>query len=134
MYIDYENLFSNAQAITADAVSTNVIDLGATWNHGVTPLVVAFALPAAFNTLTSLNINVQVATDAAFTSPLTIMTRNLLLAELTLGAQFSVPVPMESVKRFIRVQYDVVGTNPTLGQIDAWLTTPDMVSRGLAVA
>lgn len=130
MYIDAQNLFSDAQAITADAASTNIVDLGSTYDNGPGgPYVVAINLPEAFNTLTSLTFQLQCDNDVAFGSARTLTQLTVALAELTLGAKFSLPVPLERVERYVRLNYDVTGTNPTLGKVDAWLTTADMITR-----
>lgn len=71
MIFDATLLFSDAQAITADAASTNYIDLGATGVPfgGValardigpgTPIPISVTVGAAFNTLTSLDIYLEV--------------------------------------------------------------------------
>lgn len=133
MYIDAQNQFSDAQAITADAASTNIVDMGAVANQGAgEALIVSINLTEAFNTLTSLTFQLQCDNDVAFGSARTLTQLTVALAELTLGAQFSLPVPLERVERYLRLNYDVTGTNPTTGKVDAWLTTPNMVSRPFA--
>jgi len=131
MYIDKQNLFSDAQAITADAASTNVVDLGqSTYDHGPgNPLVVQVNLPQAFNTLTSLTFQVQTDDDEAFGSSRNLTALTVELARLTLGAAFTIPLPLEGVERYVRMYYDVTGTNPTTGQVDAFLTTADMIQQ-----
>jgi len=131
MIIDATTLFSDSQAITATAASTNVIDLGATGTpagssvalsrdigkSGEIPLLVE--VTEAFNNLTSLAIAVQVATDAAFTSPVEVATRTYLLAELTLGKRLSFPAefPEGTNLRYVRIRYTVTGTAPTTGKV-----------------
>lgn len=131
MITDATTLFSDSQAVTATAASTNVIDLGATGTPSGSsvalsrdigksaelPLLVE--VTEAFNTLTSLAIAVQVATDAAFTSPVEVATRTYLLAELTLGKRLSFPAefPEGTNLRFVRLRYTVTGTPPTLGKL-----------------
>lgn len=131
MITDATTLFSDSQAITATASSTNVVDLGATGTpagssvalsrdigkSGQIPLLVE--VTEAFNNLTSLAIAVQVATDAAFTSPVEVATRTYLLAELTLGKRLSFPAefPEGTNLRYVRIRYTVTGTAPTTGKI-----------------
>jgi len=131
MITDATTLFSDSQAITATAASTNVVDLGATGTpagssvalsrdigkSGQIPLLVE--VTEAFNNLTSLAIAVQVATDAAFTSPVEVATRTYLLAELTLGKRLSFPAefPEGTNLRYVRIRYTVTGSAPTTGKV-----------------
>lgn len=120
MLIDKQTEFSSAQAITADAASTNVYDTGTTQDVGIgTALKLYMRIKAAFNTLTSLNVSLQTSTDEAFTSPITLWTQNYLLAVLTLNAAFVLPGVPAGAKRYLRLYYDVVGTDPTTGKITA---------------
>lgn len=123
MYLDAQNRFSNAQAITADAASTDILDLGqSAYDTGPgEPMVVMITLSEAFNTLTSLTFQLQTDDDVAFGSARTLTQLNVALAELTLGAQFTLPVPLERGERYLRVYYDVTGTNPTTGKVTAVL-------------
>lgn len=132
MIFDNTLLFSKAQVVTADAASTNIIDLrtlGTPYGHAAAlkrdlgigkkiPLLVQVV--EAFNTLTSLGIQLQGSVDEAFTSPIVIASETKLLAALTLGAQFNIDfLPRGTSYRYIRMYYDVTGTAPTLGKITA---------------
>jgi hypothetical protein len=129
-------LFSDQQAITGTAVSTNVIDFGApgTWVHATTPIVddkgvshIPLMVQATedFDALTSLTITVQQATDEAFSSPVTVYTESILLADLLAGAKTAVrDVPFNTTLRYMRVNYTVVGTDPTVGKITSGVGSP----------
>ena len=132
MIFDKTLLFSASQAITADAASTNIIDLMATgtaYGHAAAllrDLGIGNKVPLlaqvvqAFNNLTSLEIQLQVATDAAFTSPVIVSRQTLALAALGVGAQFNIDfIPRGANLRYMRLYYDITGTAPTLGQITA---------------
>lgn len=133
MILDNTLVLSDSQAITADARSTNVIDLGATgtaFGHAAalardvgkgTEIPIMLHVTEAFNTLTSLIVSVQVDDNAAFSSPKEVASRTYALAELTLGARLSFPAELpEGVdERYLCLYYDVVGTNPTLGKLTA---------------
>ena len=123
MLLDYENLYSDDQAITADAASTNVVDHGSTKDHGPgeSPALL-IQVTEAFDALTSLNVKFETATDAAFTTPVVLATQNLVLADLVVGAQLSISFPSSGLLRYTRCNYDVVGTNPSVGQLTAGLT------------
>lgn len=137
MITDLTTLFSNAQAITATANSTNILDLGAPGTipgPGGTALVrdvgkgepipLLVTVVQSFNNLTSLTISLQVATDTAFTSPVTVdVSPTYALADLAVGARYLLPdsIPVGSNLRYMRLVYTVAGTAPTTGQITAGL-------------
>lgn len=136
MILDKTTEFSNAQAITADAASTNQIDLGAAGtSYGASVAVrrdvgigahneipITINVVEAFNNLTSLAISVQVDNDVAFGSPKTIATSAAIpLASLVNGYTFQFPaaLPEGTDERYVRLYYDITGTAPTLGKITA---------------
>ena len=131
MITDATTLFSDSQAVTATASSTNIIDLGATGTPAGSSVALSrdigkssdipllLEVTEAFNNLTSLAVAIQVATDAAFTTPVEVATRTYLLAELGLGKRLSFPAefPEGSNLRYIRLRYTVTGTAPTTGKL-----------------
>lgn len=134
MILDNTLIFSDAQAITADAASTNIIDLGAAgtpYGHasavrrdiGIgTEIPIIVQVVESFNTLTSLTISLQVDDDVAFGSPTTIATApTVVLASLVAGYRFTWPseLPEGTNERYLRLYYDVIGTNPSTGKITA---------------
>ena len=133
MIFDKQNLFSDAQAITATAASTNVIDLGATGTvagegapisrdigPGV-PIPLRVQVVEAFNTLTSLAVALQVSTTENFAAPITVETQTIALADLKAGAVFGglYYVPRGTNARYARLNYTVTGTAPTTGKVTA---------------
>jgi hypothetical protein len=118
---DAENLFSDEQAITATAASTNVIDTGDTKDVGKgAPLRIYGRVMEAFNTLTSLTVAIQTATDAAFTSAVTLSSKSIVLANLdAIGDLVINDVIPQGALRYLRLYYTVVGTDPTTGEITA---------------
>lgn len=132
MILDKENLFSDNQAITADAASTNIIDLGApgtpvggaaalTRDIGKgKPIDLLIQVTEDFDNLTSLDIEVQVDTVENFASPTVVMQHNVALADLVAGYVCPLQVvPPGTNQRYMRLYYDVNGTNPTAGKITA---------------
>lgn len=135
MIFDLTEMFSNAQAITATAASTNNIDTGATGTaYGAaaalrrdmgkgTVIPLAIRVVQSFNNLTSLIITYEVADDAAFsTNKTTVFTSpTYVLADLAAGARHLLPdsIPVTADRRYQRLLYTVAGTAPTLGQITA---------------
>lgn len=122
MYLDKLNMFSEDQAITASAASTNYIDLGsATGDLGNSSRGEIYCTTtAAFNNLTSLAFKVQTSVDAAFSSPIDLPAQEtVLLAGLGANKEvFKTSIPY-GCKRYIRLYYTVAGTAPTTGKITA---------------
>lgn len=119
MLVDNQLLFSEAQAITADAASTNVVAFSGEPAFG-TPVPLLIEVVEAFNNLTSLAVSVQTATDSAFTTPVTLATATLNLAALTAGAVFPINYLPKGNLGYMRLYYDVTAvTAPTTGKITA---------------
>jgi hypothetical protein len=131
MILDNTNIFSDAQAITATARSTNVIDLGAAgtaFGHAAavgrdigkgTEVQVTCNVVEAFNNLTSLKISLESDDNAAFASAKEIASRTYLLAEINSAKILSFPaeIPEGADERYISLNYTVTGTAPTTGKI-----------------
>lgn len=128
MILDKLLRFSNAQAVTATAVSTNTADLSVARDIGEgEPLFVNFALGAAFAGGTSTAFEVITADDAALSSNVTVIGSSgaLLTAALTLNKTIVValnPLVASLGKRYIGTRYTVVGTNNTAGTVTADMT------------
>lgn len=148
MIMDQNLNFSTAQAITASAASTNIIDLtgvgsGNTPNlsfgnastfgedlglgvAGVIPQVIV-SITTAFATLTSLNIAFQGAPDSGSNTPGAWTTYGetgaIPVASLTLNGVIRLfwnPVQIAAaLPRFIRLFYTVAGSNATAGALTA---------------
>ena len=119
MLIDNELVYSDSQAITADAASTNVLDLGAAGRAPGEDLTVLAHVEEAFDNLTSLTLTVQTATDAAFTTPVAQQSVTVALADLTVGKQIDLGPLLNGTLQYSRVYYDVTGTDPTVGKVTA---------------
>lgn len=135
MIMDNTLVFSDGQAITADAGSTNVIDLKATGTpYGAAAPVgrdigkSSHAIPLdivvteTFNNLTSLVISLQVDDNAAFSSAKTVASSAAIpLASLVAGYRPSFPdyIPEGTDEQYMRLFYDITGTAPTTGKITA---------------
>jgi hypothetical protein len=135
MIFSKQLLLSNAQVITATALSTNVIDLGvagtpfdgaAPLHQDVgkgTPVPILIQVVQAFNTLTSLTITIESSANSNMTSSTVLVSQTIPLAQLTLGAQTAYQVlPVGLDQRYLAVRYTVTGTAPTLGQVTAGIT------------
>jgi hypothetical protein len=122
MLAHQDNVFSNAQALTATAASTNYIDLLAAGdlkegNHVVvsSPTILDSAGDAA-----TLTIAWQTDTDSGFATALETLIQTAAIAEadLTAGviAKFNIP---KGLKRYNRLYYTVGTENFTSGTITA---------------
>lgn len=129
-----------AQAVTATALSTNVIDLRnsgllALKNEGIVGQNVYLNVDviAAFNTLTSLTITLETdSTSNLATSPTVHLTFSVLLAALAAGTkvvQVALPI-LPNYERYMGVRYTVVGSNPTLGTVMAYLSLDPQSNTG----
>lgn len=129
MIFDKFNLLSNAQAITATAASTNIIDLSPIATGLVRDIGKGDRIPLliqvveAFNNLTSLTIALQTDDNSAFSSAKTVWSQTVVLADLIAG-KVIVPefVTRGTDERYLRLNYTVTGTAPTLGKITAGVT------------
>ena len=133
MIFSAEQLFSDDQAITATAVSTNVVDLGAPG----TPYDAAAALnqdigkgakvpiliqvTEVFTNLTSLKIAIETGSTTSLGTE--VISKTVLLDDLVQGYQFPFMVlPNEIDERYLGVRYTVTGTAPDSGKITAGIT------------
>lgn len=131
MIFDRTTQYSNGQAFTATAVSTNVIDhlaagipygssVALTRDLGVGPEVpILVQVTETFTGLTSVQVTYQTCDAEGFGSGVdnVISTAAVPVAELKAGYQFSIDqIPFKSRKRYSRLNYTVVGTG-TAGKI-----------------
>ncbi|MBH1949222.1 hypothetical protein FCG26_00585 [Klebsiella pneumoniae] len=123
MLFDQQALFSAAQAITATAASTNVIDTGSNKDvgkYGDIPLLIQVV--EGFNNLTSLTVTVQTDDNSAFSSAADVLSMTIPLASLVLGYKSPVITLPMKMERYIRLNYTVTGTAPTTGKVTAGIT------------
>lgn len=116
---------SNAQAVTASAVSTNTIDLGLARDVGAgEPLYAVVTVDENFATATSVTINVIISANADLSSAdILASTQAIPIANLTAGRK---PIVMEVPsavlvanpvgKRYLGVSYTIGGSNATAGK------------------
>lgn len=135
MILSANQLFSNEQAITATAVSTNIIDTGAAGTpYGAaaainkdigkgTPIPVLVQVTTAFATLTSLTITIETSANADLSSSVILASQTIAVASLVAGAQFALDaLPVGVNRRYLGVRYTVTGSNATAGKITAGIS------------
>ncbi len=130
MIIDKELMMSNAQAVTATAASSDVVDLGARLgleNGGLSDdLWLQIRVDTAVEASGSATVAfaLQTADDAAFGSATTLWSSAATgKATLVAGysvARFKLPIGM---KRYARVYYTVASGPLTAGKFDAFINS-----------
>jgi hypothetical protein len=132
MILDVQNLFSDAQAVTADVVGTNVIDLSSDRSIGTgEPMAVLFTVDVAADQTTGdedYSFDVEFASDAAQTTARQLIGRRVFESGtpdapaqdadlLVAGFSFSIPIPATKLsegEQYLGIRYDVTGTTPTI--------------------
>ena len=128
-YIDSQLRFSNAQAVTASAASTNVIDLGAVdsdWGPGTPLWIVVHCTTAMTDAGSNSTVAPTLESDTVdtFGSATTIQTLPTFAALSAAGTVVMAALaPMATNERFIRVQYTVANGDLTTGSFTAYITT-----------
>ena len=115
---------SDAQALTASADSTNVIDLtGTALQVGAgQPLYMHFNVTVAADFTTGdETYSFGVATGAATSLGTVLASRAIVAGTLVAGYNFSIAVPNTGVLRYIGAEYVLAGTSPTI-TVDPYLS------------
>lgn len=131
MILDAQNLFSDAQAVTAAAGSTNVLDLGPLQglvrDIGVGQDIYLVSLvKAAFTDAGSdstLAVTIETDDNAAFSSPaLAVQTVGTFGALSAIGTRLVVKLQPEAIlQRYMRVFYTPANGNLTTGSVSTFL-------------
>lgn len=148
MMFDAQDLFSDAQAVTADAVGTNVIDLGTDRSIGNgEPMGVVFCVDVAADQTTGdedYTFEVEYASNAAQSTGRQLIGRRVFESGtptapaqdadlLVAGFKFVIPIPptaLSESERYIGIRYDVTGTTPTI-TVTAFLQPLSMIDSSV---
>jgi hypothetical protein len=136
MYVDKQAEFSDAQAVTASAISTNVMDLVSN-SSGKNPLrdigtgqdvylvIIATAQATAAGAATVVATLESDSVPGLSTSPTThFTTKAFSLAEMAPGSVLTaVKLPAGDYERYLGIRYTVATGPLTAGAFDAFLTT-----------
>ena len=128
--VDARLEFSSAQALTASAVSTNVVDLTQTARQigAGKPMFVHFNVTVAADfTSADETYTFGVATGAATSLGTVLSSRAIVAGTLVAGYNFTMAVPTTGVLRYIGVEYVLAGTSPTI-TVDAYLSDQEAYS------
>lgn len=126
MIMDRENLFSDGQAVTATANSTNIVDLKKTGLDIATgrPLQFRFQVDTTTTSGGSTTMTVAIVSSDAtdLSTPTTHWTSaSIAKATLVAGYGFTVTLPQGPYKRYLGVVYTVNTANFTAGAFTAAL-------------
>jgi len=121
MIMDGTLIFSDQQAVTASAVSTNVLYTGKRELSFGNDLDLSIRVGADFATCTSLQVIIQTSVDEAFTSPVAIATSQAVpVATLKKGFTFpDLRVVPKGNLGYLRLSYVIAGSAATTGKINA---------------
>lgn len=125
MIIDRQNLFSDGQAITATADSTNIIDLGAARMGEGGSMQLNLQVEEAFTAAGAATLTITMLTDdnEAFSSAQTIYNSGAI-GKATLVKGYRIPgltsLPA-GVERYVKLVYTVATGPMTAGKINAAL-------------
>jgi hypothetical protein len=146
MILDAQNQFSDSQAVTADAVGTNVIDLSVARSIGNgEPLCVLFNVEVAADQTTGdedYTFDVEYASNAAQTTGRQLIGRRVFESGtptapaqdadlLVAGFKFVIPIPptlLSEDEGFLGIRYDVTGTTPSI-TVSAHLVPMSMIDQ-----
>jgi hypothetical protein len=151
MYIDSFLEVSDAQALTATAVGTNVIDLSVARGIGNgEPMAMVFTVTVAADQTSSdedYQFDVEYATNAAQSTGAQLMGRRIFESGtptapaqdadlLVAGFVFAIPIPPtmnDEDGQFLGVRYTLAGTTPTI-TVNAHLALLSDVSQSVSYA
>jgi hypothetical protein len=133
MRVDAHNLYSDAQALTASAASTNIIDHGSRRDIGDgEPMALVVALDVASDGTTgneTYTAKLQTDSDSGFGTVTDVTPEYTIPKSSAAGAYYIIPLPPGvAVKRYTRAYYTLGGTTPTV-TLTAFLSALNMVSR-----
>ena len=121
MILDEQALFSDKQAVTTTAASTNVIKVNGDIGKGE-PVEILAQVVEDFAGLTSLKVAVQTCDTEAGTYEDLVVTDAVVLAKLKAGYKFPIKFLPVGIKKFLRLNYTAAGTG-TAGKITAGIVS-----------
>lgn len=134
MLIDTQNEFSDAQAVTATAISTNVIDL-TLGQSGLTTIDIATGEPIYLTILTTtaaaavgaatVTFSLESDSTADLATSATVHWTSAAIGKATLVAGYTVvqmAIPRGNYERYLGVRYTVATGPLTAGAFDAFLS------------
>lgn len=136
-YVDSQLLFSDGQALTTTAASTNIVDFGVDGNVGIgEPMAVVINLTVAADDTTGDETYVaalQVDDNSSFSSATQIGSATITRGDAA-GTRYIIPVPADTTaEQYMRLNYTLGGTTPTV-TLDAFLIPQSMIQNYVSYA
>lgn len=133
MILDAQCQFSDSQALSASAASTNIIDFGADRNIGIgEPMSVVVNVEVALdagNADETYAIAVEADDNSGFSSATTIASAAQVTRGDAAGTQYVIPLPADyNAEQYLRVYYTLGGTSPS-GTVSAYLVPSSMIDN-----
>lgn len=127
MIIDAHNLFSDGQAVTADAASTNYLDLGAIRNLGVGEnlyvVVVCTVAMTDASSNSTCTVTIESDDNTSFSSAVARQTVGAFAAVSAAGTRIVARLAPDVInERYIRLKYTMANGDLTTGSFKAFLT------------
>jgi len=136
MYLDSLLKFSDAQALTATAVSTNVVPLSLDRDIGIgEPMAIVITVGVSAdiaNADETYQFQLQTDDNDAFSSATVIGDVTVAAASLTAGDKVVIPIG-HSNEAFLRLNYVLGGTTPSV-TVDAFLQPFSMIDGTVTYA
>jgi len=132
MILDKQLTLSDAQAITATADSTNIINAGQANANIGEPVELLCEVEDAFTAAgaATLTVSLVTATDEAFTSPVTLLTTAAIpKATLVRGYQLPISFLPAQLLKYFKLVYTVATGPMTAGSINAGLVLARQTNR-----
>ncbi|OEU66732.1 MAG: hypothetical protein BA863_12395 [Desulfovibrio sp. S3730MH75] len=129
MYLDKELCFCEEQAVTGNAVSQNVIDVGEDCGSGNGVKLKVFVDTEDFAGLTDLRIALQASETGSFGLFDTVFESGAIpVVDLVKGYSFPLPSLPVKHKGFVRLSFTVGGSDATAGKISGYLIMDDQTN------
>jgi len=128
MYIDLQLKLSDAQALTATAISENVIPIDNSMGIGE-PLAVVITVGVAADFTTgdeTYSFAIETDSVAALSSATILSTKAVLTTALTVGDKVVMPIDHTDLEGFLGLRYTLAGTTPTI-TVDAQVMPLSMI-------
>lgn len=129
----HHDTFSAAQAITANAASTNQLDLGAARDiaYGARPMYVVAQVTTAFTdsgSNSNCTVYLRSDSDVAMGSPTNCQTIGVFATNAAVGTRLcQVIQPLATDERYLDLYYSMGGGDMSAGNVTAWITPdPDL--------